>query len=159
MFNTLYPRFYKLLRERAGLTQEELAEALKISRSKMNKVESGLSRLDPDEEARLLELSGCNREESAELLCKVLSEHLDKKVGIDNQPGAYEPTTALSLAYELLRERGEELPPVMRRMLNLRIKSTELLGVTYDQNNAELIEMTRDCREELENRRREEARR
>ena len=156
MFNALYPKVYRLLRERAGLTQEELSDELGLSRYSVVKVESGQAMLSEDQERRLLELARCTKEEFGEMLCQELSEYLDKRVGIDNSHGAYEPTTALAMAYALLREHGTSLPSHMRRTLNNRISTTQLMSYTYDKNNADLVELTQDCREALQVRQREE---
>lgn len=149
MFNALYPNVYRQLREMAGLTQEELGDALDISRYTMNKVEAGRAQLDQDQERKLFELAKCNKDEFGELLCRELSEHLGKKVGVDSGHGAYQPSTALAMAYALLRECGSNLPARTRRALNNRINTTQLLGLTYDRNNADLVELTEDCRETL----------
>ncbi len=157
MFNTLYPKVYRLLRERAGLTQEELGEELGISRYTVSKVEAGKARLTEDQEKTLLEIAECTREEAGELLCQALSEYLKKKVGIQNDQDVYEPTTTLAMASALLREHGANLPAIMRRTLSNWIDNIRLLGHTFDQNNADLVELIHDCREALGNKRRETA--
>ncbi len=154
MFNALVAKVYRKLRERAGLTQEELADELGISRYTVNKVESGRARLDEEQELRLLELAQCTKEECVEMLCEELSEYLDKRVGIDSDHRAYEPSTALAMAYTLLREQGTDLPSDMRRTLNNRINTTQLMGYAYDKNNADLVELTQDFREALKRKRR-----
>ncbi len=157
MFNALYPKVYRQLRERAGLTQEELADELGISRFTVNKVESGRAHLTAQQEQTLLELAQCTKEEAGELMCEALSEYLDKKVGIQNDHGAYEPSTALAMAYAVLREFLEELPADMRRTLNSRINTTQLLGYAFDKNNADLVELVHDYREIMNQRRREQS--
>ncbi len=149
MFNALYSKVYRLLRQRAGLTQEELGDELGISRYTVGKVEAGVARLKPEQEARLLELARCSKEESGELLCQALSEYLQKSVGIDDNHDAYEPATALAMAFALLHERGTGLSSSMKLTLERRIRTTKLLGVTCDQNNADLLGLVQDYREAL----------
>ena len=149
MFNALYPNVYRKLRERAGLTQAELGKALGINRYTVNKVESGRAQLDREQEEILLELAKCNREEFGELVCEELSELLDKRVGISSDHGAYQATTSLAKAFSLLREHESRIPAAMRRALNNRISTTQLLGLAFDKNNADLVELTQDCREQL----------
>ncbi len=91
----------------------------------------------------------CTREEFGELLCQALSEYLGKTFGPQNGHQGYEPSTALAMAFALLRENKANLPPNMRRTLNNRISTTQLMGYTFDRNNADLVELTEECREAL----------
>ena len=152
MFNTIVPKVYQQLRERAGLTQAELGSFLGVSRHTVLNIESGRSRLDPRQERRLLDIAKCNRDEFGELLCGELSTFLGKNIGIRSEQGPYEPSTALAKAYALIREHSEGLPAAMRRALNNRINTTQLLGLAYEKNNADLVELTQDCREQLSGR-------
>ncbi len=149
MFNTLYPKVYQRLRERADLTQVELATLLGMSRYTVINVERGSSRLDESQERRLLEIARCSREEFCELVCQLLSALIEKPVGIQEDHGAYQPSTALSRAHALLRAHEAEIPTEMRRALNNRISTTQLMGLAFDKNNADLVELTQDCRDQL----------
>ena len=149
MFNAIYPKVYQRLRERAGLTQAELATLLGMSRCTVINVECGRSQLDENQECRLVEIAQCTKEELGELLCQQLSAFLEKPIGIQADHGAYQPSTALARAHALLREHESEIPTAMRRALNNRINTTQLLGLAFDKNNADLVELTQDCREQL----------
>lgn len=149
MFNTLYAKVCKQLRQRTGLTQEELGDEIGVCRSTVHKVEKARTRLSPDQEHKLFELALSTKEEFGEMLCKILSEMLGKRVEIDDDQDGYRPTTALAMAGTLLREHGASLPADKRRRLNRRITTTKLLSVTYEENNADLVELTEDYREAL----------
>ncbi len=160
MINALQARVIKRLRGRAGLTQEELGEALGTSRYTVRRVEAGTAQLSLEQEAILLELARCSRDECGELLCQELSGLLDKPVGIDGGHGAYQPSTALATAFALLREHESGIPAAMRRALHNRIGTTQLLGLAFERNNADLVELIEDCRGQLlEEKRRQAMRR
>ena len=149
MFNALYPNVYKRLRERAGLTQEELGNVLGVSRYTVNKVEAGRARLGEDQERKLFELAKCCKAEFGALICRELSDYLGKKIGSQNGHATYEPSAALQMAFALLDEHDSTMSDAMRRSLHNRINTTQLMGLAYDKNNAELVEYARDCRAKL----------
>ncbi len=160
MINALQANAHKRLRRRAGLTQEELGDALGISRHTVRRVEAGSAQLSREQETILLELARCTREECGEVLCQELSELLERRVGILGGDGAYQPSTALATAFALLREHDADIPAAMRRALHNRIGTTQLLGLAFERNNADLVELIEDCRGELlEDRRRQAMRR
>jgi len=156
MFNALYPNVYRKLRKRAGLIQEELGTALGISRYTVGKVEAGRAWYDDEQERALCRLANCGYVEFGELLCEELSKLLGKKVGIEDSDAAYVPSTALALANAMLREQGESFPAEMRQRLSNRISTTQFLGYAVDRNNAELVELTQECRVALKPRRRKD---
>ena len=149
MFNEISPRVYSTLRRRACLSQDQLGSLLNISRSKVIKVEAGRAQLDAECERKLMEVAGCSREEFAELACRQLSEVLQKQVRIRCDAGSYEPSTALARARQMLRDHALRIPAAMVRALNNRINSTQLLGLAFERNNADLEELARDCLTEL----------
>lgn len=149
MFNAIIPKVYRRLRQRSGLTQGEMASALELSRYTMNKVEAGRAQLNGSQERQLLELARCSQEAFAELLCQQLSELLRRRVAIDSGPGSYEPSTALGRAHALLREHRETLPAALRRTLDSRINTAQLLGLAFERNNADLMELIEDCRQQV----------
>jgi len=149
MFNEISPAVYSRLRERAGLTQAQLSSILGLSRATVINVELGRSQLHPDDERRLIELADCSREEFAELACQQLSVFLKKQVCIRQEAEIYEPTTALGRARKTVSDHGLSLPTTLMRALNSRIHSTQLLGLAFERNNADLEELARDCLEEV----------
>lgn len=52
----------RMLRERVGLTQEQLSEALGVTRGMIANVECGNRRFGREAEKVLVDLGGCNRE-------------------------------------------------------------------------------------------------
>ncbi len=151
MLNTINPPIYQLLRERTGLTQEALAVALGVNRATVSRYESGRAQPDKEREEKLLELAKCSKEELAELVCEQLSKLTGRRVGILESRGGYEPTTALAKAYAVVRDHAERLSNTLMRALNNKIGTTQLMGLTLERLNADLVELTRDCLEEIEN--------
>ena len=145
MFNAICPDVFQMLRERAGLTQAELADTLKVSRRTVMRFECGQAHPDKEQERRLRELAKCSNEEFAELVCKRLSQWIQRPVAIVASHGAYEPTTALARAYGVVREHAERLSGALLRALNNKINTTQLMGLAFDRHNADLMELTRDC--------------
>lgn len=149
MMNEIAPKLYQKMRERAGLTQTELGEAMGATRYTVSHFENGRTQLDKAQEQRLFQITQCTKIELVEMLCSVLSEWIGKPVGIRESYGAYEPTSALSRAFELLRENVTRLPAALLRALNNKINLTRLIGLAFERNNADLLELVQDCREEL----------
>ena len=152
MFNALCPAVYKQLRLRAGMTQVQLANALDVSRMTVMRFENGRSRPEKRQEEKLKELAKCSDEQFVELVCELLSAEIDRPVGILEGDGAYRPTTALAEAYALLHGHGADLRPEQTRALQLKISLTQFLEMAFAKNTAGLVELTKSCRDQLEQR-------
>ncbi len=147
MFNTIYPNVYRILRKRTGLSQDDFGEALGATRYTVSKFETG--RLFPDEnqERRILELANCSQIDFVELVSEQLSQLIEKPVGLLKDHGAYEPTTALAKANDLLGKSSLKIQPVMARALQKRIRTTRALSFVFELNYEELVELTEYCHE------------
>ncbi len=154
MFNAICPAIYQQLRKRAGMTQAEFATAIGVSRITVVRFESGRAQPSQEQEEKMRQLAGCSQEELVEMACRQMSELIDRRVAIVNGHGAYEPATALAQAYLLLEEAPDELPAAMVRALHNKIATTQLVGLAFERNNADLVELTRDCRDHLQGDRR-----
>ena len=157
MFNALCPTVYHQLRIRSGLTQAELGKRLGVSRITVVRFENGRAQPEKEQEEKLQELAQCSDEELAELICRHLSRRIGRRVGIHPGRGAYEPASALAKAYSLLEDAADEIPPAMARALHNKISTAQLLGLAFERTNADLVELTRDCLEPLNDQRREQA--
>ncbi len=57
MLDNVLPPFYRMLRRRTGLYQEELAKRLEVGRTSISKWENGSARPDRKTERKLIELA------------------------------------------------------------------------------------------------------
>lgn len=153
MINAIFPTVYRKLRIRAGMTQSELADALGVSRMTVVRFESGRANPNKKQEQRMLELAVCSKVELAELICQQVSGQIERPVRILEEPGGYEPSTALVEAQVFLEQRGGELSAVLARALGNKISTTQLMELAIEKNNKDLAELTRGCREGLADRR------
>ena len=149
MFNTISSNVFRQLRERTGLSQTDFGKIIGARRQTVSKFESGKAQPDKAQETRILEVTQCSKEELAELICEQLSELIDRPVGVGEDVGGYEPTTALARANALLRKPVDRLPAPMVRALNKRIRATRLLSIVFESNTEDLVELTLDCHETL----------
>ena len=131
------------------MTQTDLGTALGVSRMTVMRFESGRAQPEKEQEMKLLELAQCSLEEFVELVCEQLTELIDRRVGIHESEEAYEPTTALRKACVLLKKHAGEIRPALARALTNHIDITQLMGLAFERNRAGLVELTRDCHDQL----------
>ncbi len=148
MFNALLPPIYRRLRQRAGLTQIQLAAELGIGRTKMGQVERGLARLSAEQEEKLLKLARCSRTDTVGLMCEQLSDVLDEPVGILGQSRASRPARVLGRARRTAARLDGRLPAARLRALNDQIHTTQLTVLVCERSSANLEEMVLDCETE-----------
>ena len=154
MFNVICPKVYQNLRERTQLSQSQFGDVVGARRQTVSKIEAGKAHPHKAQEMRIIEVAKCTKEEFVELVCQQLSELIDRPVGIRNSLRGYEPSTALARAYALL-----QIPAMSRatgswaagmvRALNNKINTTRLMGLAFERNNADLVELTQDFHEAL----------
>ena len=94
-----------------------------------------------------MELANCSQIDFVELVSEQLSQLIGRLVGILKDHGAYEPTTALAKANDILRRSNEEIPGPMVRALQRRIRTTRALSFAFELNYEELVELTESCHE------------
>ncbi len=146
MFSDICPDVLRWLRERSGLTQEQLGRLLAASKSTVHSWESGRSRLSPDRERALLDVVQWPKESWVELVCEKLSLYLGKRVGI--MPAVhdrYRPTTPLAKAEALIRTYYPKIPERLRNALQCRIASVRSRAAQVERENLELQEITVAC--------------
>ncbi len=153
MFDAICPAVYKKLRLRAGLTQDQLAVALRTSRITVLRFESGRARPNKEQETKLKELARCSDVAFVELLCEQASKEIGRRVGLFEDGDTYQPTTALAEAYAVLDQHATELRPRQIRALQDWISLLQSLEMTLAKTNAGLVENTRECRDSLSDRR------
>ncbi len=153
MFNTICPKVYAEMRKRAGLSQAELAEAVGIQRPTVSNFELGRSKPTAEQERRIMEATKCSMLEFTQITGDELGELVGAPVGVKEKDGMYEPTSLLTRAEWLLREGAGEISG--RRLYRLQRKTTSvrLMAQVFHNENTDLEEQMRDCREELERRR------
>ncbi len=153
MFNVICPKVYQNLRQRSELSQSQFGDAVGARRQTVSKIEAGRTRPHKEQEMRILEVAKCTNEEFVELVCEQLSKLIDKPVGIRDSPSGYEPSTALAKAYAVLQKPAVRIPAAMVRALNNKINTTRLMGLAFERNNADLVELTQDFHETLKEKR------
>ncbi len=149
MFNTICPNVFQQLRQRTGLSQTDFGKRVGARRQTVSKFESGQAQPSKEQEMRILETAKCSKEELVELVCEQLSELLGRPVQISEIDTGYEPTTALTKANALVRKPLSGPPAALIRALRKKIDTTRLLAITFESNNADLVELIRDCEDAL----------
>ncbi len=146
MFSDICPDVFRWLRERSGLTQQELSRKLAASKSTVHSWETGRSRLSSERERALLDVVQWSKEAWVELVCEKLSLYLGKRVAI--MPAGHEryrPTTPLAKAESLIRTYYPKIPDRLRNVLLSRIASVRSAGAQLERDNLELQEITVAC--------------
>ncbi len=146
MFNDICPDVFRWLRERSGLTQEQLGRELAASKSTVHSWESGRSRLSPQRERDLLDVVQWPKESWVELVCEKLSLYLGRRVTI--MPAVHEryrPTTPLAKAEALIRTHYSRIPERLRNVLQNRVASVRSNAARLERENLELQEITVSC--------------
>ncbi len=154
MLNKILPALYKRLRRRSGLSRQQFATRVKVSANTLKNYESGQTRPDAKTEARMVAASHCSDLEIVELLCELLSEELETRVGIVAGEHGYRPATALAGAQATLCQLGGDLPEPERRALGNKMHTAQLMQLACERHNADLVEYTADCRAKARRRRR-----
>ena len=146
MFSDICPDVYRWLRERSGLTQQQLGRKLAASKSTVHSWESGRSRLSPERERALLDVVQWPKEPWVEIVCEKLSLYLGKRVAImPARHERYRPTTPLAKAEALIRTHYPKIPDRLRNVLLSRIASVRSGGAQLERENLELQEITVAC--------------
>ena len=148
MLNKTFAAVYRRLRKMAGLTQRQAARRLKVGRSKIQRIEAGLARLDPEKEARLIELARCWDEHLVEMFCEEFSRLIKKLVSIGNGHGGFQSTTALAKAQTMMETHSDLLCNASIREMNNKMDINRFMELTLQKNNAELEETTQRCIQE-----------
>ena len=142
MFDETLPAVYQRLRLRAGLSQEQLAKALGVSRRTVLNYEKGETRPDPRRERALVELSGCSPEETVEIFCEVLSDALGRRVAIV-------AGDAMDRGRRLLRRHRGEIPRALLEELGEKIHTTGLLRLAFERVSDELETIVAACKKAI----------
>ena len=150
MFNTFCSKVYQKMRERSGLTQEQLGDGMGATRHGIRRFETGETMPDAAQERRMMEVTNCSKLAFVEMVCEELGELIGAPVGIKTDHGSYEPTSLLTQAYSLLQQPDNGISPGPAWALDRKVIGTRLLGLAFQINNAELEELTEGCREEAE---------
>lgn len=146
MFSDICPDVFRWLRERSGLTQEQLGRMLAAGKSTVHSWESGRSRLSREKERALLDVVKWSKESWVELVCEKLSLYLGKRVAI--MPAVHEryrPTTPLAKAEALVRTFYPKIPTRLRNALQSRIASVRAGAAQLERENLELQEIIVAC--------------
>ncbi len=146
MFSDICPDVFRWLRERSGLTQEQLGRQLAASKSTVHSWESGRSRLSSEKERALLDVVQWPKESWVELVCEKLSLYLGKRVGI--MPAVHEryrPSTPLAKAEAMIRTYYSKIPDRLRNVLQSHIASVRSRAAQLERENLELLEVTVAC--------------
>ena len=150
MFNTICPKVYAEMRTRAGLSQEELAKAVGVRRHTVSNFELGRSKPTAEQERKIMKATKCSLLEFAQIACEELGELVKAPIGVREKDGLYEPISLLTRGEWLLREADGEISPRKTHGLQRKITTVRLMAMVFDQENTDLEEHIRDCRDELE---------
>ncbi len=111
MLYELQTDVYPWLRETAGLTQLQLVKVSGVPRSAIQRIEHGKRPPTREEEEAIRQATGCSRRFFAELICRSLSDKLDRPVSIGTgQAIGYRAATPEAEAHELLRACQRRVP-------------------------------------------------
>ncbi len=150
MFSIICPKVYRRLRERTDMSQDKYGKEIGASRNTVYNFETGKSRPDAAQEARMLEVSGCSKLEFVEISCSEHSPLIGMPVGIRRSQGGYEPVFTLDDADMVLRQRSFEMRPEVFQALDRKSKIIRLMGLIFDFNYTDLEELVRACHAEIE---------
>ena len=147
MINKLQREVYTGLREYAALTQVELAAASGVSRKSIQRIEKGKKIPTPDEEEAIREAAGATRLFVAELVCKALSDEIDRRVAIRaDDEIAYQAATPDAQIHELLLGASSKMPEDLWWAWKERIDRHKTQRLVSDQ---EAMADLRDLRLEI----------
>ncbi len=132
MMHLLLSDVYRALRDRAGLSQEQLAEDSGCARRTIQRVELGESAPSPAQATAIAAATGCSDLLLAELLCKAMTGRLGQRVAILPKSG-YEPGTPLGEAAELLHQNQSTMPRDQWRSWMERLSRIRTLAAVLDQ--------------------------
>ncbi len=155
MINKLLPALFRRLRLRQDLTRKQFAVKSGLSYGTLRNYEKGRTRPELQSEEKLLAAAACSDLEIAELLCELMSEELEVRVGIVDGEAGYRPGSSLIRAEEFRRRFGDELDDSQLRTLNNKIHTAQLMRMVYERHNADLDEYIADCRARAARRRQE----
>ncbi len=111
MLYELQTDVYPWLRESAGLTQAQLVKVSAVPRSAIQRIEHGKRPPSREEEEAIRQATGCSLRFFAELICRSLSDKLDRPVTIGSGEAiGYRTTTPEAEAHELLRACERRVP-------------------------------------------------
>ena len=160
MIRELQTGVYKELRDAASLTQGELAVASGLSRSNINRIEKA-KKVPTKQEEEAIRLATDNTLVSvAELVCKVLSELIGRRVTIRADETGYLAATPEAELNELLAIAYDKMPRDRWWAWRDRVGRFKHLGQLYDaQGYAHVRDLSAEvealCREEEKSEERE----
>ncbi len=147
MFSTICPNVYRSLRERTKMSQGRYGKAVGASRNTIHNFETGKSRPDAAQEARMLEVSKCSKLEFVEIACAELGSLIGMPVGIHRDQGL-KPIFTINEADIVLRQRSRGGPSDLARALNRKLTITQMMGLVFDFHNNDLEELIHSCQKE-----------
>ncbi len=109
MFNTLHTDVFRWLRESAGVSQRELADAAGLPLRRVQRIESGDKPPCGAEESAIYKALACSHPFFVELVCKSLTRTLGQPVTIA-ATGGYRPATPIAELNEQLQAARERIP-------------------------------------------------
>ena len=150
MLNEIMPSVYKRLRQEAGLTKKDLAPLIQSSRYTVTKFENGTSLPKAAQVEKLLELARCTQQRGAEMVCEELGKRIDRQVRVLPRDAARVSATLLAKGEILVSDYGHRLSPMLLAALRAKIKTSQLMGLANEGNNAELQNLVEQAMKELE---------
>ncbi len=147
MLNEIQTQVYAMLREAAGLSQIELAVAAAMSRSRLQRIETGQRLPTPEEEENILMATDSNNVTMAELICRVLSKLIGRRVQIVDDEVGYQAATPEGELDELLRAAHGKMRRDRWWAWKERVGQHKALGQLYEAQGFSLV---RDLTAEVE---------
>ena len=143
MFYKLQTELYRLLRKSAGLTQIELAVASGLSRRNLQRIETGDKVPTQEEDEAIQMATDATQVTVAELICKVLTDHLGRRVTIVADEIDYQAATPEAELNELLAAAHKRMPRDRWWAWRERVGHWKALGQLYEaQGFADVRDLT-----------------
>ena len=123
---------YKAVRERGGVTVDELAAAVGRKRQTIYRAEGGQQLLSPEQEQILNKKANLSQDAFGEIMCKELTKLLGRRVRISPE-GEFLPATPLMRAADLYSLYRRQLDRGAREKIEAKLHQGRMLEAVADQ--------------------------
>ena len=132
MMTKFSKRVYQLMRKHGDLSVDEAAAAIGRERQVVYRIEGGEQLLTAEQEEGLVKRANLSREAFVVIMCKVLSEFLDRPF-IVAPKGRYLPASPLARVAELFALYEHRLEPELRERITAMLHQGRLMDAVADQ--------------------------
>ncbi len=132
MIHKIAHEVYKAIRKHGDLSIVEVAAAIGRERQIVYRIENGEQLLMAEQEASLVKRANLSRMAFVEIMCKVLSKFLGRRVIIAPQ-GQFLSASPLARAADVYSLHQEKLDPEVRERIEAKLHQGRLLDTATDQ--------------------------